>query len=161
MSKIIKGNVVDALLNKDIDYLLHCCNCQNNFGSGIAKEIKERVPSAYDVDKKRHVLSDGELLGHCSIDYKTGVVNIYAQEFYGYYGDWFKQRSRQVNYGALSSSLMFFINQHNNGSGRLGNTVGLPYKFGSDRAGGDWDTVKEIVEEMLELNGFDVVWYKL
>jgi O-acetyl-ADP-ribose deacetylase (regulator of RNase III) len=45
--KFKKGNAVSALIDGEVDYLLNCVNCQGKYASGIAKEIRERIPSAY------------------------------------------------------------------------------------------------------------------
>ena len=34
-----QGNVVDALLNKEVDYIMHVVNCQGVMGSGVAKAL--------------------------------------------------------------------------------------------------------------------------
>jgi len=47
-----KGNLLDLAEQGEFDYIVHGANCLNTFGSGIAKEIKERYPIAYDADTK-------------------------------------------------------------------------------------------------------------
>ena len=44
-----KGNLLDMAMNGDFDVIVHGCNCQGVMGSGIAKEIKDRFPEAYQV----------------------------------------------------------------------------------------------------------------
>ena len=45
MKKLIykEGNL---LLAKNVDVVFQSCNCQNTFGSGIARSIKEMYPEA-------------------------------------------------------------------------------------------------------------------
>ena len=50
MLKHLKGNLIDLAEQGEFDVIVHGCNCQNTMGSGIAKEIKERYPEAYDAD---------------------------------------------------------------------------------------------------------------
>lgn len=50
MIKHIKGNLLDLAEKGKFDIIVHGCNCQNTMGSGIAKEIRERYPDAYDAD---------------------------------------------------------------------------------------------------------------
>lgn len=45
-----KGNLIDMAEQGLFDVFVHGCNCQNTMGSGIAKEIRERYPHAYDAD---------------------------------------------------------------------------------------------------------------
>lgn len=138
-----QGNVVDALINGDVDYIAHCCNAQGVMGSGVAKEIKERVPEAY-LAYRRSEMS----LGDVSCD--GGVYNLIAQLNYGYDG------KRYVNYGALAACFVrmrmdLWVND----------TIGIPYKMASDRAGGDWDVVLELIEHLVVPYVKDVVIYKL
>jgi ADP-ribose 1''-phosphate phosphatase len=39
-----KGSLFD---DKDADVFCHACNCQNVWGSGVAKQLKEKFPWAY------------------------------------------------------------------------------------------------------------------
>ena len=50
MLKHAKGNLIDMAEQGLFDVIVHGCNCQNTMGSGIAKEIRERYPAAYDAD---------------------------------------------------------------------------------------------------------------
>ena len=45
-----KGNLIDLAEQGEFDVIVHGANCQNVFGSGIAKEIGERYPEAYEAD---------------------------------------------------------------------------------------------------------------
>jgi len=154
------GNLIDGLFNGEVDIIAHCCNCQNNFGSGVAKEIKERIPSAYEGDCYAHEQMAGNLLGFYFVNHpdKHKVANIYAQEYYGTYGDHYKRTGRQLDYGALVVALTDFAEHCIEHEYTI---VGFPYKFASDRAGGDWDVVQEIVEGIFSERGIDVIWYKL
>lgn len=46
------GNLIDMAEAGLFDVIVHGCNCYTTMGSGIAKEIKERYPAAYRVDKQ-------------------------------------------------------------------------------------------------------------
>lgn len=152
MAKVIEGNLVTALLVGDIDVAAHCCNCRNSFGAGIAKEFMERIPKSYQADTLTHGRIDNpeELLGGVSIGGK--VVNLYGQLNYG--------SGKQVDYGAYSLALASMIDALSN----LPNpdvVVGFPYKIASDRAGGDWEVIREITEGMMKCAEFEMVWYRL
>lgn len=45
-----KGNLLDLAEDGEFDVIVHGCNCFNTMGSGIAKEVRERFPSAYEAD---------------------------------------------------------------------------------------------------------------
>jgi len=148
--EIVNGNVVSALLNGEITTLLHVTNCQGVMGSGIAKQIKDRVPTAYKAYMKHKptlgghswASVDGAIVNIC------GVYNLNAQEFYGY------DKKRYLNYGALATCLEAVADFEDTDS-----VIGIPYKMGSDRAGGDWEIVKELIEFILD--GFEIRYYKL
>ena len=145
MIKMIKGNLVSAVLNGEVDMMMHVCNCQGVMGSGLAKEVKERIPEAYKVYMKYP-----RGLG----DYtKTNkVINLYAQDKYGY-------GKRHLNYGALSLSLCTVFDDLD-GEGFVG-TVGVPYRMGADRAGGDWEIILEILEVLVDYHSIKLVIYQL
>jgi hypothetical protein len=121
-------------------------------GSGIARQVKERVPSAYKAYMSHHNhkgISLGSVsYGTCCNGFCT-VYNLNAQYQYG-------RGKRQLNYGALAESLMYI----KDGLLDYGDVVGIPYKMGSDRAGGDWEIVLEMVEHILGKE-HDIVIYKL
>ena len=50
MLKHTTGNLLDLAERGKFDIIVHGCNCQNTMGSGIAKEIRERYPDAYEAD---------------------------------------------------------------------------------------------------------------
>lgn len=152
--KYVKGDAVQALLNGEVDYLLHCCNCQNNFGSGIAKQVREMLPDAYELDcsfAKRGC----NFLGNVGKS-GSGVLNLYGQDYYGYVGDYYKEHKRQGNYGAIAKGFSRIVNTLSYGEP----TIAIPYKFASDRAGCDWDIIEELIEWIL-LPEFDIVIYHL
>lgn len=131
--EIISGNLLDAFDRGDINVIGHVVNCQHKMNSGIAKSIRERYPVVYDFYMETNCK-----LGLCrSISWGHGIVcNLYAQEYFGYDG------RRYLNYGALAENLSH-MSKHVVSSGSL---IGFPYKMGSDRAGGDWNIVLEMIE---------------
>ncbi len=146
-----KGNAVTALINGEVDVLLHVCNNRGVMGSGIALEIKNRIPDAF----KAYKALPAELVtithGWCNQhNIATGrtVINMVAQDGYG-------QGVRHLNYGALAECL-FKIREINRITPLR---IGLPYKMGADRAGGDWTIVLEMIE--FYLKDFDVTIYEL
>lgn len=48
--KIAEGNLLDMAEAGDFDIIVQGCNCWCTMGSGIAKQIRERYPQAYDAD---------------------------------------------------------------------------------------------------------------
>ncbi len=142
-----KGNAVTALIDGEINLLLNCVNCQGKYASGIAKEIRQRIPTAYDDYLEFYNLHQGSMLGE--FYWHMGrVVHIAAQEFYGY------DNKRYVNYAALAKALDGLSNQI-----LLTYKIGIPYGMCAGLAGGDWTIVLEMIE--FYLNDFDVIIYTL
>lgn|SRR3990167_9831398 len=139
------GNAVSALIDGEIDLLIHVCNDLHKMGSGIALEIKNRIADAYTAYKQRP-----SNLGTISFGWSNPnrgmVCNMVAQSGYG-------KGIRHLNYAALADCL------NKISKGVSVKTIGLPFKLGADRAGGDWEIVLELIEYFLK--DFNVVIYKL
>lgn len=154
------GNVVDALINGEVDFIMHCCNAQGVMGSGVAKEIRQRIPNAYTEYMFRYNLSkqfdNGKgFLG--SVNLADGVFNLIGQEYYGY------DKKRYVNYGALASCFRMLPCAIEQSSDKYSDecAIGIPYKMASDRAGGNWNIVLELIEHLVVPYVKEVVVYKL
>ena len=160
MIEVREGNVVDALLNKEVDYIMHVVNCRGKMASGVAKEIRNRVPDVYKVYMEHHNSVGSKAnteLGSCS--HTEEVYNLHAQEYYGYDG------KRYLNYGALAKSFSqacdsIYHKQEREHTLRKDLVVGIPFKMGSDRAGADFDIVCEILEGLKSYN-MTIIAYKL
>lgn len=50
MLKHATGNLIDMAEQGQFDVIVHGCNCLNVMGSGIALEIRNRYPGAYEAD---------------------------------------------------------------------------------------------------------------
>ena len=61
--QIIDGNLLD--FPNDIGFIAHSCNTSNIMGAGIARQVKDRYPLAYEADC--HARYEGDnLLGDYS-----------------------------------------------------------------------------------------------
>jgi len=139
--KIVKGNLLDMALNGDFDVIVHGCNCFCNFGAGIALQIAERFPEAYERDKVTKI-GDKTKLGtitHCRI-VRNGklfrIVNAYTQ-----YGT--NASVIQCDYNALQNAFELIAILFD------GERIGYP-KIGAGLAGGDWNIISEIIDKALE-----------
>jgi O-acetyl-ADP-ribose deacetylase (regulator of RNase III) len=169
----IKGNLLDfpPYCQTDpneytgINNIAHSCNCQNVMGGGIAKQIKDRYPQAFEADRERweNEYNDGGNW-RCQIgDYskaeiksnsvsggliflpnnKGRVYNLYTQSGYS-------TKSRQVNYEYFWQALknmqedLLFI-QHETGEQQV---LGLPYGISCGLAGGNWGIIKAMIEDI-------------
>lgn len=152
-------HVVGNLFNGDVDIIAHQVNCQGIMGSGVAKQVRERFPNVFRY--YRHMCeryqNKPELLGSAqfvSVKQPDGrhitIANLFAQLTYGY------DKRLYTSYDALRASLRR-LNQH--AVATNSNRIGLPYKIGCDRGGGDWGVVYKIICE--ELHDCDVTLFEL
>lgn len=138
MVTIIERN----LLDDDSEANFQCLNCQCAQNSGVAAAIKRKWPSIERADNDfKFPRSDPRRLGEIVRSNENGKVlyGIFGQFFYG-------REKRQLNYEAFYSGLekiksdMIF-------SGLT--SIGTCYKVGCDRAGGNWNIVRTMIEEVL------------
>lgn len=143
-TKYVKGDALEWA-SKAGYCMIHVCNAQGKMGSGIAKQVKERFPEAY----KRYIslykdYSVDKFLGWVCTEPTFSVINMVAQEFYGYEG------KQYISYGHLKKCLTRILNASENLRAHQGiHTIVVPYKMGADRAGGDWEVIIKMVEDVL------------
>lgn len=145
--EVVSGNVVDALLAGDVDFLINQVNCKGVYGAGIAKEISEKIP-----DTRQHYLdachyawkNNIDLMGNVAIH--SGVIHLFGQDGYGRSG-------RYTNYGALSAALSKVADAIKEDAvgyiDVVDLVIGVPYRIGCGLGGGDWEVVKELIEYQL------------
>jgi O-acetyl-ADP-ribose deacetylase (regulator of RNase III) len=83
---IVKGNLLDLAEQGKFDIIVQGCNCYCIMGAGIAKQIKERYPAAYDADQKT-IAGDYTKLGNYTYGWSSAnfgndgfmIVNGYTQ----------------------------------------------------------------------------------
>lgn len=129
------------LLSSDCDVLAHGCNCFHSFGAGIARQFKEKYPTSFDADL-RSSRGDPEKLGtftKAEFDGKM-IFNLYTQFRYGY-------PPRQVDYNAVRDSLEAMKGYLEMFSDFDNIKIGMP-KIGCGLAGGDWNIVEDIIEDV-------------
>ena len=141
----IDGNLLDA----NVDIICHQVNCQCVMGAGLAKQIKENFSNVYNeyrnlyikTEDKKSLLGCAQFVEVYNKSYKY-VVNLFGQLYCGV-------KLRQTNYEALYIAIetMFesaFKNLY------VGNkiTIGIPYKLGCGLAGGNWNIVLSMIQEL-------------
>ena len=175
---LISGNLLDFPTHCETDpdkyvginNIAHSCNCQNVMGGGIAKQIKDRYPQAFEADTERwsneyndggnwrcqigdyskaviktkfaNLTNNRPLSPHSRLSYAT-IYNLYTQSGYS-------TERRQVNYEyfwkamkAMQEDLLF--NQHEL---NVRQVVGVPYGISCGLAGGNWKIIKAIIEDI-------------
>ena len=144
--KIVDGDILQAKEN----IIAHQVNCQGVMGSGIAKQIKDKYPNVFSPYRKFFVNNKFTALGKCQIvkaEDNKYIANLFGQYKYG--------RDKQyTDYKALEEalfSLKVSAKDHNL-------SVAIPYNIGCGLAGGNWETVYKIIEEVF--HDHDVTLYK-
>lgn len=126
------------------DVILHQVNCQGVMGSGVARQVRKKFPGVYNAYKTlcNMMPNRTQLLGKVQqvrlLTSGKFIANLFAQENYGRDGKCY------TDYNALKRCLQsvrnypMFDNQ----------TVAIPYLMGCDRAGGDWNIVYKMIEDI-------------
>lgn len=160
------------LLKSDCTIICHCCNCFSTMGAGIALQIVKKFPETLEADKNFVKTIVGEekfksmsrnkqadlKFGRCSRTFskdKTKViVNLYGQYYYG-------TNQVQTDYDKLHSAIEEMLQ----GIKKLEDKgfpikIGVPYKMASHLAGGDWNRVSKILNELGEKYNRIIYAYK-
>ena len=142
--KYIKGDLVRD--NHQFDVIGHGCNCFLNMGAGIAKTIKHTFKAAYLADLNTKY-GDKSKLGtytHAVVGELT-IVNLYTQYKYS--------RSQvEADYNAIRKCMRALKKDFS------GKVIGLPL-IGAGLAGGDWNTIENIIkEELVDEDVVIVIW---
>lgn len=138
----VTGDLLKLAIEGNFDVICHQANCYHTMGSGIAKQIREQFPEAYQADLAT-IKGDSSKLGTYSFAKVTRgsfsfiVANLYGQHSFG--------RGIQTNYTALRGCFKKLKETYGNKKLRFG----IPYKIASNLAGGDWKIVSKIIEEEL------------
>jgi O-acetyl-ADP-ribose deacetylase (regulator of RNase III) len=149
MIKIVEGNLLDAKEN----VLAHQTNCMGIMGSGLAKQIKTKYPDVFDT-YYNYVYYYGKFncLGDCQM-IPVGKEDKYIANLFGQYN--FGTSKQQTDYEALESALQklkkYCID--------CNLSVAIPFNLGCGLAGGNWNIVYGIIEEVF--NDYNVTIYKL
>lgn len=147
----VRGDLIQALKQGNVQCIAHQANCFTTMGSGVALAIKNAFPEAYEADCKT-VKGDEKKLGGFTM---AATVNGYIFNLYGQY-NYGKDGKTYTNYTALESAFRNMAHKLR-GIGFTG-TIGLP-KIGAGTGGGKWEVIEQIIRE--ELKGWEVRIYEL
>jgi O-acetyl-ADP-ribose deacetylase (regulator of RNase III) len=120
--------------------IAHGVNAQGVMGSGVAKAIKEKYPSAYQVYIDSHRTLGTNTWARAD-DCKF-VVNMVTQQFYG--------RNKKVQYVSYHALGMCFLELNSWCSSSFRDDcphVAMP-KIGAGLGGGEWEVIEGIIERV-------------
>ena len=148
------------LLASGCEVICHQTNCMGAMGGGIARQIRAVFPEAYQALRERFENGQAKL-GECDfveIDRKDPedpflthdyIVNCYSQF------DYLPRGVRHTDYDAFRTCCKKIKERFEGKNFR----IGFPYKIGSALGGGDWEVMKQIIEEEFKDNNWRVeVW---
>ena len=162
MSKLInvKGNILypQKIYGEDEFIVIpHCCNTLGIMGAGVALFLKKECPKGVKpyFDAAQDGLQDklGEVYCGWQNDY-TIIANMIGQN-----GIRSADNPKPVKYVALVKAMSRTLSYAKKYAFRR-SIVFHCCKFGSDLAGGNFDLILELIEEIWVDNGFDVVIYE-
>lgn len=160
--------VTGDLLQSDCDIIIHQANCFTRMRSGIAKSIVAKYPQAEKADNEFPIPSgDKGRLGNFSYAHipteGVTIVNLYGQYTYGtdkvqtLYGK-FEEALRKVMEGLATSPKHIEAYEADRS---VFYKIGLPYRIGCGLAGGDWNVVRTIIENVCHDYDVPIYIYKL
>lgn len=144
-----KGSIFDC---PEADIIVHQANCFHTMGAGIAKVIAQKYPEAVKADKET-IKGDKNKLGSFSIGFgkdRKIIINMYSQYS-------FSNTHIETDYTAMETALeeikLFAKSHHRN--------IAIPYKIGCGLAGGDWNTVYNILMKIFDKSDVKLIICKL
>lgn len=155
--KIIDGD----LFHTSAPVICHQVNCKGKMGSGVAKQIREKYPVAYESYRLLYNSEKNDtakLLGHiqwcyCKDDQMENgvrtIINMFAQDRYGYDGKCY------TDYRAFEYCL-----EQIKGVVLTNETIAMPYKIGCGLAGGDWNIIYGLIDRVLGQKYSVELWRK-
>ena len=139
--KIIQGDLIEMIKNKEIDIAIHGCNCFCAMEGGIAAQMVKNFPVVKEADDNTQKIPPQNKLGnYSSLKLKNNViiVNGYTQFHSGPDVDYKAIRSvfKKLHHALYENDL-------------IDAKIAFP-KIGAGIAGGDWDIISKIIEEELK-----------
>ena len=150
----VKADILDLINksseNKALNVFIHCCNCHNNLGKGIAKAISTAYPEVARADNATQAGDRAKLGTYTYARVKENVVvaNAYSQYNYGWLNP-LDSNGRQTDYEALRKSLTAIRDDF---TGRSTHPVifYVPKFIGQSNAKGNPRIIQPIVEEIFK-----------
>ena len=156
------------LLTSPVQIIAHQTNCQGIMNGGIARQIRSFYPEVYtnyvEFVKSYKDCNGKPPLGEClyveTADKSHIVLNLFGQDRYG-------RDKRYTDYEALKKSFVDgilqlryeFLNGEYENDLQL--TIGIPYGIGCGLAGGDWNVVSKMLEDIEHSENVLFIAYKI
>jgi hypothetical protein len=149
-------NIIEQdILSIEEGNILHQVNCKQVMGSGLAKAIRDKWPSAYDDYMRvaaRHdgldFLSLGMIVQSEVVPGKIWVYHCFTQYDYNKPGVPFQ---KHTDYKAIISAFydvagnVDYLHRRHSRSKK----IYIPYNYGCARGGGEWEVVSRIINSII------------
>ena len=123
--------------------IIHGANCKKTMGAGVAKMVRYDFPDAWNADNEDERTPNERFGDFTAFDYENfTIVNAYTQFNPG----------KNVSYMAIRTALTIVKDKYS------GRPFFVP-RIGAGIAGGDWDRIKGIMEEVFEGEDLTIVTY--
>lgn len=149
----IKGDLIEAFLNKEVDVIAHQVNCFGIAKSGIAVKIFEALPwlaESYFSDKRPYNNRLGKLTA-------AKNENQWGFNLCGQFHHEHSHPAYKTHYAALYLALKLMASILKKEGAVL--RVGFPL-LGCGLAGGDWDHVSENIKRAFSDTDFEIIVYR-
>lgn len=150
--RIIRGDLIQLALAGEFDVIVHGSNCMHTMSAGVARQVRNHFPEAYDADLTTRRGDKSKLGAFSSAAVNRGAVSFTVVNAYTQY-DW-RGTGVKVDYEAVSRVFAAI------GAEWRGARIAYPM-IGAGLAGGDWDRISRIIDDALKgQNHTLVLWDK-
>jgi O-acetyl-ADP-ribose deacetylase (regulator of RNase III) len=139
MIKTFKGNILDI----ETGIIVHGCNCHGVMGAGIALQIMNRFPKAFEVYRKGNLQLG--YITHAEVAPQKWIINANTQKSTG--------MGKQVSYDAIEEAFARVVTFQKNFKDIT--EVDLPICFpmiGAGLGGGNWEIISTIIDQTVPDN---------
>lgn len=146
----IQGDLIQMALAGQFDLIIHGCNCFCTMGAGIARQIQDIFPAAFQADLATRS-GDKDKLGTYSQatiflqEKSLTILNGYTQYHYSGTGVLADYNAIEALFARVKSDFP-------------GKRIGYP-KIGAGLARGDWEKIKSIIDQQLDGEKHTLVEY--
>ena len=143
MIRLVSGDIT----NVKKGLICHQVNCRGTMAAGLAKQLRDKYPCVYDeyreyiLARKTHKIAGNSLLGAVNpvfINKDLLVLNIFGQEDFGI-------DKTYTDYDALEKAFKYIEETI---APVYNLPVYIPYGIGCGLAGGDWNKVSMIINDI-------------
>lgn len=138
-----------AARGSDTKIICHQVNTYGVMGAGIAAEVKDRFPEVFT-----------EYNAFCAVNEQDKLLGdvLLSPIFGGFIANCFSQHGMNTHYEAFDHCMQMvkeFSEEHDNAK------IAIPYKMGCGIAGGNWETVEQIIHNVFDGSDLEVEIWKL